>query len=190
MPQVNERTDRKEWLSQEQLLYPRSVKWLYGEKKLKTITTTTPFFFQQLIRFYVQMVPARVQVGKSGKHFVSLYMQGKERGEKTCTKLKKNVFLKIRAASGRGGCGETCVSVKQRAPTLSAFLCRSPLINYHNSLRDCLNLGFIITPVFKEDKVASAFQTSTRATHSHTEEFHCYKSSGCSVSYCLVALVQ
>lgn len=37
----------------------------------------------------------KVQVGKSGKHFVSFYMQGKERGGKTYPKLKIYIFLKI-----------------------------------------------------------------------------------------------
>ena len=104
----------------------------------------------------------------------------------------KNIHFSAnhRAALGRGGCGEMCVSVKQRAQTLFAFPCRSPLINYHDSLRDFLNLFFIITPVFKEDKVVSGFETSTRAAHSPTAEFHSYKSSNCSASYHLSALVQ
>lgn len=62
-------------------------------KESKNITTT--FFFQQLIRFYFQNMCAKVQVGKSGKHFVSFYMQGKKRGEKTHAELKIYIFLKI-----------------------------------------------------------------------------------------------
>lgn len=83
-----------------------------------------------------------------------------------------------RAVSGRGGCGELWASAKQRAPVLFAFLHRWPSINYYVSLRDFLNLVFIITPILKEDKVVSGFKTPTRAAYSHIEEFCGCRSSG------------
>lgn len=71
-----------------------------------------------------------------------------------------------------------CASANQRAPVLFAFLHRWPLINYHVSLRDFLNLVFIITPILKEDKVVSGFKTPTRAAYSHIEELCGCRSSG------------
>jgi len=62
-------------------------------KEIRNITTT--LFSQQLIPVYFQNMCAKVQVGKSEKHFVSFSIQGTKRGEKTCTQLKIYIFLQI-----------------------------------------------------------------------------------------------
>lgn len=74
------------------IIYQKREVALWG-KESKNITTT--FFFQQLISFCFQNMCTKVQVGNSGKHFVSIYMQGKKRGEKTRAELKIYIFLKI-----------------------------------------------------------------------------------------------
>lgn len=138
-------------------------------KEIKTITTT--FFFQQLIRFYFQNMCAKVQVGKSGKHFVSFYMQGKERREKPCTKLKMYNFLKIRVWHQE----EEAVGkyMYQKAESTNSF-CFPLQINYLDSLKDFLNLFFLLLLLFLRNILSPVLKLQ-QGPHTPTQNFTAVK---------------